>query len=35
VIISGSLATRWRRISNEALPGPITIAARTYTVGTR
>jgi len=34
VIITGSVSTRARIISNEALPEPITIAARNSMVGT-
>ena len=30
--IAGRRSTRWRRIRNEALPAPMTIAARAWTV---
>ena len=30
-IITGSRRVRWSSISNEALPAPMTMAARTYT----
>ena len=34
VTIMGSTSTRWRSISNEALPEPITTAARSSVHGT-